>query len=175
MQLKELFSDKSLKPKERTEKLAKLVTEKVIIPENLIDYAKTAKDPVKATCIESLEFATAAEPSIMTSKAFLAVLGFLDEKAPRVKWESAKVTANCIHLFPEHIETAVKKLLDNTECPGTVVRWSAATALSQIIKLKTPINSHLIPAVESIAASEEKNSIKKIYADAIKKVKNRNI
>jgi len=52
---------------------------------------------------------------------------------------------------------------------GTVVRWSAAFALGQIIKLNTLRNKELIPAAEIIINREEKNSIKKIYTEAIKK------
>jgi hypothetical protein len=52
------------------------------------------------------------------------------------------------------------------------VRWSAALALGEIIKMKTAINQELIPAIESICEQEEKNSIKKIYIAALKKAKN---
>lgn len=54
---------------------------------------------------------------------------------------------------------------------GTVVRWSAAFALGETIKLKLPLKKNLIPFAEEIALNEEKNSIKKIYQAAIKKAK----
>ena len=171
MQIEQLFNDKSLKPKERTEQLSKLVLEHVVSVEELMKFAGKAKPPVKATCIESLEFATRTNPGIVTRDALDFVLNSLSDKAPRVKWESAKVTGNCIHLFPGKIDDAVKKLLDNTEDEGTVVRWSAAFALSQVLKMKTKINDQLIPAVEAIIEREEKNSIKKIYLDALKKIR----
>ena len=171
MQLEQLFKDKSLKPKERTEQLSKLVLEHIISVAELTLFAGNAKDPVKATCIESLEFATKTNPGIITSDALSFVINCLGEKAPRVKWESARVIGNSIHLFSGKIDVAVKKLLDNTEDPGTVVRWSAAFALSQILKLKTGINNQLTPAVETIIKREEKNSIKKIYLEALKKIK----
>ena len=169
--LEELFKNKSLKPKERTEQLSKLVAEGTISVSDLITFADHAKDPVKATCIESLEFATKATAKIINEKELAWVINCLAAKAPRIKWESAKVTGNVIHLFPKQIPAAVKRLLDNTENEGTVVRWSAAFALSQILKLKTKINTELIPAVETIIANEEKNSIKKIYQDGLKKTK----
>jgi len=50
------------------------------------------------------------------------------------------------------------------------VRWSAAFALGEIVKLKTRYNKTLVPAIEAICNSEEKNSIKKIYLDAVKKL-----
>ena len=57
-----------------------------------------------------------------------------------------------------------------TEHSGTVVRWSAAYALSEILKLKTNANKTLLPTIESIIDKEEKDSIKKIYRKAIKEV-----
>ena len=167
----QLFKDKSLKPKERTEQLSKLVSEYTISVAELIKFADTAKDPVKATCIESLEFATKINAAGITEDQLVWVIGCLAEKAPRIKWEAAKVTGNVIHLYPAQIPQAVKNLLDNTESDGTVVRWSAAFALSQILKLKSNINDDLLPAVEAIIAREEKNSIKKIYLEALKKIK----
>ena len=169
--LNELFKDKTLKPKERTEQLCQLVSEGTISVPDLIAFAKTAKDPVKATCIESLEFATKVKPGILKEGELVWVVECLGEKSPRIKWESAKVTGNVIHLFPGQVPFAVKKLLDNTESDGTVVRWAAAYALSQILQLNGKINNELVPAIETIAANEEKNSIKKIYLGALKKVK----
>jgi HEAT repeat protein len=92
----------------------------------------------------------------------------LTEKAPRIKWESAKVVGNIAHLYPDKLDEAIKNLLINSEHTGTVVRWSAAFALGQIIKLRTSRNRNLIPAIESICKREEKNSIKKIYIAALK-------
>ncbi len=170
MQIELLFKDKSFKPKERTEQLSRLIEQQKIGVDELVAFAKLAKEPVKAGCIESLEHVTKTHPEHMTSTALSFVIDSLAAKAPRVKWESARVIGNCIHLFPANIPGAVTKLLDNTEHEGTVVRWSAAFALSQILLLKTGINSQLVSAAEAIVAREEKNSIKKIYLAALKKI-----
>ena len=169
--LEQLFADKTLKPKERTEQLSKLVAGHTISVADLIKYADKAKDPIKATCIESLEFASKTDPAILKENELEWVISCLTAKAPRIKWESAKVTGNVIHLFPKQIPFAVNKLLDNTENEGTVVRWSAAFAISQILKMKSSMNDELIAAVETIITNEEKNSIKKIYLDALKKIR----
>jgi HEAT repeat protein len=92
-------------------------------------------------------------------------------KAPRVKWESAKVIGNSAHLFSDDLEEAIKNLLTNTEDKGTVVRWSAAFALGEIVKIKTNYQIDLIKAIEVIIDREEKNSIKKIYQKALKQLK----
>ncbi|MBI5539953.1 MAG: HEAT repeat domain-containing protein [Bacteroidia bacterium] len=171
MNFSDLFNDKSLKPKEKTEVLSKWILNNPKEINILIDFAKTSKDPVKATCIESLEFATKSNSEISNLTCLDFVSNTLTEKAPRIKWESARVIGNIAHLYPNKLELAINNLLINSEHSGTVVRWSAAYALGQIIKLKTLINKDLIPAAEAICEREEKNSIKKIYIDAIKKSK----
>ena len=57
----------------------------------------------------------------------------------------------------------------NMEHPMTVVRWSAAFALGQILKLKTLRNKDLIQAIVSICNKEETNNVRKIYLNALKK------
>jgi len=135
---------------------------------DLIKFADEAKDPIKATCIEALEFASKQKPNVVSKKAFDFVTETLDAKAPRVKWESAKVIGNVVSLFPNDLEEPIRLLLKNSTFEGTVVRWSAAFALGEIVKLKTKHNKHLLPAIEKVCAKEEKNSIKKIYMAAIK-------
>jgi HEAT repeat protein len=171
MKIEELLNDKSIKPKKKTEQLSQWLLEKKVSVDDLTMFAETAKDPAKATCIEALEFATQKQPAIVGKKAFQFVTQALTAKAPRVKWESAKVIGNTAHLFTDKLDEPLKNLLDNSEHEGTVVRWSAAFALGQILKLKTKHNKNLLPAIEAICNREEKNSIKKIYLDAIKKTK----
>ncbi len=168
MNFQEILNDKAIKPKEKIEMLSQLVLNNSRIIDELIGFAKTSKDPIKATIIESFEFATKLKPEIASTSILQFVSQTLSEKAPRVKWESAKVIGNVAHLFPKKLDEAIKNLLVNTEQTGTVVRWSAAFALAQIIKLKTTINKELIPAIETICEREEKNSIKKIYLEALK-------
>lgn len=171
MGFQEILNDKTLKPKEKTEKLSQLVLNTPDVNEELISFAKISKDPIKATVIESFEFATKLNPEIASKSMLHFVTQTLTEKAPRVKWESAKVIGNIAHLYPKQLDEAINHLLINTEHPGTVVRWSAAFALSQIVKLNTPLNNELIPTIKNICEREEKNSIKKIYLDGLKKVK----
>lgn len=171
MTIKELFADKTLKPKEKTEKLCQHLDDGDISVNDLITYADQAKDAEKATCIESLEYLTKKDASAVDIKVLEWVVAQLSAKAPRIKWESARVIGNTIALHPDFAERAIAGLLDNANYDGTVVRWSAAYALGEILKLKLPINETLLPALNNIMDQEEKNSIKKIYAAAIKKAK----
>lgn len=173
MLIQEILSDKNLKPKQKTELLVENFNSNIININLLLDFASKAKDSDKATCIEVLEFATKMDPKVGNLECLNFAAENLKSKAPRVKWESAKVIGNIAHLFPDELEEAIKNLLDNTEHSGTVVRWSAAYALGEIIKTKHSKTAILIPAIKNIADNEEKNSIKKIYLAALKKVESK--
>lgn len=169
MDFQAFFKDKSVKPRQKTETLAVGLLKGDLTLDELISYAWEAKDPEKATCLEAAEYATGKNPSMASEQLLDFASGLLNAKAPRVKWESARVIGNIAQRYPEKLDAAIAKLLINTEDKGTVVRWSAAFALGEILKLKTAHNKDLLPAVNAIMQREEKNSIKKIYQAAMKK------
>jgi hypothetical protein len=98
-----------------------------------------------------------AEEELITDRIRLIQMGILDcltfvsdslsDKAPRVQWESAKVIANIAHRYPKKLDNAICNLLANSESSGTVVRWCAALALGEIVKLRTKHTKGLIPAI----------------------------
>lgn len=170
MTLDEILRDKSRKPKEKTEQISEWLLNETLPIEELIAFAEKQKDPNKATLIEAIEFATKQNPKIADESVWKFACQSLTAKAPRVKWESAKVIGNTAFLFSSQLEVAINNLLQNTSHEGTVVRWSAAFALGEILKLNSPHNQSLVPKIEEIVEKEEKNSIKKIYISALKKV-----
>ena len=165
----EILKDKSIRAKEKVSTISQLLLNRKISVQQLIDLAKTENDTNKATIIESMEYASKTKADIINDKGFEFAIKSLESDAPRIKWESAKVIANTAHLFPKLLKKAVTNLLDNTEHPGTVVRWSAAGALSKIIQCKTGVNKELIPAMEVIEKREQDNAIKKIYQQGLEK------
>jgi len=163
-----IFSDKQIKPGERTIQLSRMILTGRISVGQLLHYASGAKDPQKATCIEVFEFVSACQPGLITTACFEFVIVQLKSKAPRVKWESARVIANTARLYPDMLDEAVANLVEIAEHTGTVVRWSAAHALSAILKLNTELNLDLIPRIEEIMEKEEKSNIRKMYEKALK-------
>ncbi|ULQ58628.1 hypothetical protein K7I13_08635 [Brucepastera parasyntrophica] len=161
MNLDELMNNKQLKTKEKTEILSRYILNREIKVGDIIDFAETAKDPVKAACIESLEYASEKEPAVINKACFAFAVKNLKAKAPRIKWESARIIGNTAYLFTDDLKDAIKNLLENTGHEGTVVRWSSAFALGEIIKLKTNYNKELTDEIKKICVKEEKNSIKK--------------
>ena len=172
MEIEIILSNTLLKAKAKTEEISNMLLNNKVSVAELIKVAQVSNDSEKATCIEAIEYATKLKSEISSSACFAFVTKTLLEKAPRIKWESAKVIGNIAHLYPEILNDAVKNLLTNSEHAGTVVRWSAAFALGEILKLRTNRNKNLIPAIESIVKREEQNSIRKIYLAALKKVAN---
>jgi len=169
MKINEIFADKTLRQKEKTEKLSQNIIDKKININELLLFADTAKDVEKGTCIEALEHASGRDPKIVNKKCFEFIVNNLTAKAPRIKWECAKVVGNVAYLYKNELNNAIKNLLENTTHDGAVVRWSAAFAIGEIVKLKTEQNKKLLPKISEIIEKEEKNSIKKIYMEAIKK------
>lgn len=167
MNIQDLFSDKNLKGKAQVEILSQALMEGKISESDVLAYAASAKDSPKATCIEAMEFATRLKPDFGTQNLLAFCIGTLAHKAPRVKWESAKVLANLAGRFPRESEAAIPNLLTNSEHEGTVVRWSAATALAAIYQTKPSDSESLEAAMEAILLREEKDSIKKIYRKAL--------
>lgn len=165
-----LFKDKGLKPKARTEQLCQLLLQQQMAVPDLIAFARSAGDSPKATCIEALEFATRQDPALADTAVWELACTSLASKAPRVKWESAKVIGNIAHRFPQQVDEAIVPLLNNAEHTGTVVRWSAAFALCAILRLKTKRNKELVPAIEAILASETNNAVRKQYQAALKAI-----
>ncbi|BBH18913.1 hypothetical protein Back11_02580 [Paenibacillus baekrokdamisoli] len=136
---------------------------------DIINVASTAKDPAKATCMEAFEYATNKKPVIANMELFRFAQNNLCAKATRLKWESAKVVGNIAHLYSEHLEETIASLLENTKNDGTVVRWSAAYALTQIFHLPNYSNDDFRTTLQDICEFEEKNSIKKIYLKVLKR------
>lgn len=169
MNFEEIINNKALKPKEKTQILCNWILSNASESNKLLQYSANCKDALKATCIEAFEMATKTKPEIVSSTSFNFFVNCLNEKAPRIKWESARVIGNIAAYHKNNLDDAAINLIQNAEHTGTVVRWSAAFALGEILKLNTSLNKELLPKIDSLCKKEEKNSIKKIYLSALKK------
>jgi HEAT repeat protein len=97
-----------------------------------------------------------------------SMIEYIDYDAPRVKWEIARVIANVSRVPSNELARAIPKLLRNAEDSGTVVRWSAAFALTEIAKHNPDLTKELIPKFSKIAKKEHNGGVKKIYLKALK-------
>jgi hypothetical protein len=168
MDIQAVLADKQLKAKEKVGSLSEMLLQGRLSCADLINAARTSDDAGRGSCIEAIEFATRSDPKLASPDCLKFLAESLLDKAPRVRWESAKVIKNIAHLYPEKLDKAISNLLTNSEFPGTVVRWSAALALGEIVTLKAKQNKDLIPAVEAILRREDDKAIQKIYQKALK-------
>lgn len=169
MIISDILADKQRKPKEKVQDIANLLLGSELKMDQILEFAHNAKAPLRGACIEAIEMASQRNAALVDANTFEFMIQNLGHKAPRVKWESARVIGNTAHLHTALLGEAIRGLLNNTEHPGTVVRWSAAYALAQITALDTGRNKDLLPAMEAIASREENNGVKKIYLQALKK------
>ena len=84
-------------------------------------------------------------------------------KAPRVKWESSEIVANIAAEFPEQAQKAIPLLMINVDDQGTVVKWSAALALTEIAKNNPKTHKQLLPFFREMIGKEENNGVRNIY------------
>ncbi len=117
--------------------------------------------------IESLEYASEDKPEIIAPKLDF-IIEHLEDKAPRVKWEAARIIANLSGKFSDKLQKAIPNLLKNTQDKGTVVRWSAAFALGEIAKNNPKTRKQLLPIFEKNIESEKNNGVKNVYIKAMK-------
>lgn len=171
MDLDLLFSDKTIKAKAKVAQLGEWLLNRTLTPEALMLFADGQKPVNKATCIEAFEYATKQQPGIADHSTLVYMTLALHETEPRIKWESAKVIGNIAGQFPADLDTTIPPLLENATHSGTVVRWAAAYALSEILKLKTNRYTELLPQIEVLSEKEADNGVKKKYLAALKKVK----
>ncbi len=155
------------KPKELLLYLSKLIKKDKTLLADLEKSLESATDSERGTCIEALEHVTQENPEYALS--FLKiVISSLSDKAPRVKWEAARIIGNIASQYPEKSAQAVDSLLTNTKDKGTVVRWSAAFALGEILKGNFKLQTTLLPKVKKIIKAEENNGVKNVYLKALK-------
>ncbi len=168
MNLSSLLSNKTIKAKEKSVRLASAILNDHVSQDELITLAGNSKDSVKAICMEALEIVTRQQPDSCSEKVFDFALTCLDNKGNRVKWEAAKIISRLVVYYPHKNAAAVKKLLANSNDESTVVRWSVAKALSAILQLKTALNKSLKPRIEKLMVKETKRSIVKIYLEGLR-------
>lgn len=156
-----------IKPKEKVTLLAKKITENKSATKELIACFENGSDSDRGNCMEAVEYAVEQDPSI--AKYYLDfAINNLHDKAPRVKWEAGKIIGNAAKRFPEETSKAITDLLENTKDKGTVVRWSAAFALTEIAMSNPKTQKDLIPKFESIVKKEASNGVKKFYIKTLK-------
>lgn len=161
----------TIKPKEKQQALLKLVLEKKVTVNELIEYFQTAKDTEKGTCADVMKHVSAKWPEGFSKENIATLIRFVDYKAPRVKWGVAESLGNLSKQYPQETATAIPSLLENTtdnESNTTVIKWCAAYALTEIAKNNLQTRKELLPVFEKIIKREKNNGVRNVYVKAMK-------
>jgi HEAT repeat protein len=149
------------------------LAERIVNDPSLLDDFESsllaAKTPEKGTCVEALVLVAKEHPEYVLPH-LESVMECLADKAPRVRWEAAHVIANVAPRFPWRAAEATDLLLVNATDKGTVVRWSTALALGEILKANEASRATLQPLIEELSRSETNNGVRNHYVKALKKV-----
>lgn len=156
-----------LKPKEKVALLAKEVKKDKKFVNKIVEHFESATVGDQGNLIESLEYASKDNPEFIMPH-FDFIICHLEDKAPRVKWECAKIIASLTLKFSDKTEKAIPGLLKNTKDKGTVVRWSVAFALGEIAKNNSSAEKILLPKMKLLAKKEANNGVKNVYLKALK-------
>lgn len=157
----------TIKPKEKVALLAKKIAGDKKFAKELIECFKNGSDSDRGNCMEAVEYAVEHNPD--TAEYYLDfAIQYLNDKAPRVKWEAGKIIAFSAKRFPDESSKAIPALLGNAKDKGTVVRWSAAFALTEIAINNPKTQKELIPKFEDMVKKETSNGVKKFYTKALK-------
>lgn len=165
----DLLKDKTLKAKEKVTVLSGMIRSKEISVKDLIPATNGLKEADITVVMESLEYVTRDDKQFALQEVFDFAVKHIEAANPSLKRESARVVGNTVSISMRNVDKALSRLLVNTEDPGTVVRWSSAYAIGEIYKLNLHELPHLGNTLQAILQREQKNSIRKIYEDAIKK------
>jgi len=157
------------KPKQKLTLLAKTLTEEKDAINELINCFDKVSDSEKGYLMEALEYVTKESPEF-GKHCLEFVIKHINNKAPRVKWEAGRIIGNVAQIFPDKIKEAIPKLLENTKDKGTVVRWGAAFALTEIAKSNLEMQKELIPEFKKILERETNKGVKDIYLKYLKDV-----
>jgi HEAT repeat protein len=157
------------KPGALNDRLIGMVTKDPSLVDAVFEALEAGNDKEKGVCLEVLEAVTREHPD-RASDRLAVIIKLIDHKAPKVRWESSRIVANLACKFPTGAAAAIPALLANTSDKGTVVRWSAAFALGEIMKHNMKERKALLSRIEAILKREQNSGVRNVYLKAIKSI-----
>jgi len=157
------------KPKELIAFLTESIEKDGKLFSQLIEVLKSGSDVEKGTVADVMKHVSKDMPEIV-APYIGDMVGYINYKAPRVKWGVPESIGNVAQKFPTEVEKAIPNLLVNTKDVSTVVRWCAAFALSEIAKNNPRVRKELVPKIEGIVKNEKNNGVKNVYLKALKTI-----
>jgi hypothetical protein len=135
----------------------------------LIERFPTASGSNKGTMMAALESLSRQLPNEVLPYAGF-VIDHLEDPQPRVRWEAARVIGNLAGTRAMSLRSAVPALLGNARHTGTVVRWSAAFALTELAMADESLGKELLPQLRGLLRQETGNGVRKMYEETLKQL-----
>jgi len=155
------------KPKEKVSLLVKKVRKDINLLDEVVRYFEVGSTAEKGSCIEVMEYVSQDKPDLILPYLDF-IIKHINDDAPRVKWETARVIGNLSSKYQDEVSKSIEKLFLNTKDKGTVVRWSAAFALTEIAKNNSKLQEKLTQQFNQIIKKEDNNGVKNVYLKALK-------
>lgn len=158
------------KPKEKVSVSAEEIIRDSTLFKELMEILEKGSDVEKGTCADIMKHVTMEKPQI--AEPYIDdIIGYINYKAPRVKWGVPESIGNIAKKYPEKVLRAVPFLLKNTienKDNTTVIRWCSAYALSEIAVASK--NTELIQKIGDLSKIEKNNGVRNVYLKAIKEI-----
>jgi hypothetical protein len=165
----EIFKLK-LSPKEQKNKLITEVLNGKIDIDDLMNYFVKINYQTKNICADVLVAVSSKQPELFED--YINILfNYIAYDSPKVRWGVQETIGNLAMVYPTKVEPAVPLILKNTKkskMNTTLVRCSAAYALTEILKDDENIQQELLQEIHEIIASEENEDIVNVYLNGLK-------
>lgn len=172
MKTTELYNtlrDKSLKGVARRQAVIEMMLRGEAPLALLQDMMPQLGDKESATVLEALEEISNKKLMPLEAGHLPMVIPYIASANNSCRREASRIVGNLAATFPNEIGNAIPLLMANTANESTVVRWSAAYALSHIIVLPPYAQSGLYDELQQLATTENEHGVKSQYDKALKK------
>lgn len=169
MNLPTILSDPSLKGVKRRQAVVDLIVAGGCTFSDIQSLLPTLDERHAATILEAIEEITNKRLATLPADYMALAIGHIASPSNSCKREASRIVGNLAGQYPSLLDAAIPYLMDNTRHPGTVVRWSAAYALSRILVLPEYATGALYDDLAAIESHEEENGVKSQYTKALKK------
>jgi len=172
MDITNLLNNKSIKPIAKRTEISEAIRIGAISIREIKSLSEILDDKKLALIFEAMESVTAMNPELAYLDWLLFTQEFITSESNSLKREASRIAGNIAFRFPDDLEVAIRKLLENAGNESTVVRWSSAYALGRIIAIPKYAESELFDVVSDLYEREKDNGIRNRYLSGLKKARN---
>ncbi len=99
-------------------------------------------------------------PAVANTEWLLFAQDCVLSNSNNLKREASRIIGNIAHLFPNDLDVAIPRLLENMKDDGTVIRWGSAYALAKVIRIPRYANSELYDLLTNLSQQEQNNGVR---------------